>query len=1255
VNDSRPNDPATVTCEDACSFLDSGGEMGALMRTHDWSSSSLGFPATWPQALRTAVRLLLNTGHPMYIFWGADGACLYNDPFSQSIGPERHPGSLGRPAREVWGEIWDIIGGQFEQVMSGGGATWHENQLVPLTRHGRREDVYWTYSYGPIDQPSAATGVGGVLVVCTETTEAVLAQRRQAFLIALDEVMAPLSAPETAMKSAAALLGEYLGVGRCGHGEIDPSGEFTLVESDWTDGTMSSLAGRHSLEGFGADIAASYCRGETVRIEDVHEDRRTRSVAANFAKVGGVRAGIGVPRLVNDKLVASFFVHQTTPRRWSDEEVALVRHVAERTWASIDRAQAEKALSSSERELRFALDAGRFGAWTLDIASGQITASDAFGTNFGMGDQTSFSYAELNAAVHPDDRDRMQAALAHGIETGANFDIDYRTLAPDGIAHWTGLRGRPSLGPGGAPERIVGVSLDITERKNHETRRLALVELADRIATLSSPADLAYAGAEVLGRTLGLSRAGYATIDPAFETATVEKDWTAPGIGSVAGVHQFRNYGSFIDDLKQGEIVVIADADTDPRTASKIKALKAIDIRALVNLPVIEQGVLVALLYLHQANPREWSDEELAFAHDVAGRIRMAIERSRAEQAVKAFTVSLERRIEERTAELRANQVQLRTIFETSYQYQGLLAVDGTLLDTNATSLEAIGARMEDVVGMPFWETPWFTATPGMAQAVRDAVAKTAQGETVRSAFALNLPGRKAWFDFSMRPMVGANGDIVGLLPEAVETTQRHLAEEQLRHAQKMEAIGKLTGGVAHDFNNLLQVIGGNLELVAREVAGNERIERRLENILAGVDRGARLVSHLLAFGRRQSLTPKVIHPGELVKGLDDMIGHALGGGIAIDLIIADDLWNTLADPGQIENALLNLALNARDAMAGQGRLTVELDNRHLEEKDLAAFPDVSPGDYVMLAVTDTGTGMSPSVTERAFEPFYTTKALGQGTGLGLSMVWGFVKQSGGGSETILVVEDDENVRSVVTEMLSEMGYRLLEASDAKAALDLIEAGARPDLLFTDVVMPGPLRAPELVRRAREIMPGLPVVYASGYSAEQIVDDDRLDEGIELLGKPFGRGELASKLRQILDHSEPTASTDTASLQDRDPACLRILLVEDNHLIRMGTADMLAALGHQILEADTGEEALRLIGEHRIDLLLTDIGLPGMSGDDLAAEVRRRMPGLPVVFASGHDSHPASSTGLAPGDAVQLTKPFEEEELARAIAKAIGP
>jgi len=516
------------------------------------------------------------------------------------------------------------------------------------------------------------------------------------------------------------------------------------------------------------------------------------------------------------------------------------------------------------------------------------------------------------------------------------------------------------------------------------------------------------------------------------------------------------------------------------------------------------------------------------------------------------------------------------------------------------------------------------------------------------------------------------------------------LTQDQLRQAQKMDAIGKLTGGVAHDFNNLLQVISGNLQLLAADVAGNPRAERRLANAMAGVNRGSKLAAQLLAFGRRQPLAPKVVNIGRFVREMDDLLRRTLGEEIEVETVIAGGLWNTLVDISNVENALLNLAINARDAMEGRGRLTIEAGNALLDSTYVSAHGDLRPGQYVMIAVTDTGTGIAPEIIDQVFEPFFTTKPEGRGTGLGLSMVYGFVKQSGGhvkiysepghgttvklylprstqsedrivdienedlrgGDETVLVVEDDDAVRDTVVSMLSDLGYRVLKARDAASALSIIESGIAIDVLFTDVVMPGSLRSPELARKAVERQPGIAVLFTSGYTENAIVHGGRLDEGVELLSKPYTRDQLARRIRHVLAEKERKAANVLAAVPGPPAARpLRVLVVEDDTLIRMSISEMLESRGHVAFEAADGKEALRLHEAQEIDVLLADVGLPGMNGVEVAAKLRESQPDLPVLYATG--DHTAN--GVQRDDRTEvIVKPYGVAGLMEAIGRIAG-
>ncbi len=588
------------------------------------------------------------------------------------------------------------------------------------------------------------------------------------------------------------------------------------------------------------------------------------------------------------------------------------------------------------------------------------------------------------------------------------------------------------------PGQFAVLFQDVSLRLREEARRDVLLQLSDILREENHPDELAHRAAALLGQKLGVSRAGYGTIDLATETILIAPDWRGPGIRSIAGTLRFRDYGSYIDDLKKGVTVVIDDTRLDPRTAVNSADLEAISARSFINMPVTEEGGFVALLFLNNDVPRAWTEDEISLMREVAERTRVAVARRRAERDLRQLTASLESKVEARTAALLA-------------------------------------------------------------------------------------------------------------------------AEEQLRQSQKMEAVGQLTGGIAHDFNNLLTGISGSLELLTVRLAQGRLSElgRYAAAAQAAAQRAAALTHRLLAFSRRQTLDPKPTAADVLVDGMEEMIRRTVGPAIEIVVRHPAGLWPAIVDPNQLENALLNLCLNARDAMPDGGCITIETENAALDAA-AARARDLPAGDYVSLCVIDTGTGMTADVIARAFDPFFTTKPLGQGTGLGLSMIYGFVRQSGGQvritsepgqgttmclylprhhgtldghgprqaagtpqraeqGETVLVVDDEPSVRMLVTEVLEELGYVAIEAEDGGAGLQVLQSGVRVDLLVTDVGLPGGMNGRQVADAARILRPDLKVLFITGYAENAVVQNGHLEPGMHVLTKPFTIDLLADRIRSLIE------------------------------------------------------------------------------------------------------------------------------------------
>jgi PAS domain S-box-containing protein len=626
-----------------------------------------------------------------------------------------------------------------------------------------------------------------------------------------------------------------------------------------------------------------------------------------------------------------------------------------------------------------------------------------------------------------------------------------------------------------------------------------------------------------------------------------------------------------------------------------------------------------------------------------------------------------------------------------------MIGPTGLITNWNAGAQRIKGYAAAEVVGTHF--SRFYTPEDCIDGLPEQALATALQaGRFEREGWRVRKDGTRFMAHVVIDPIYDDEKVLIGFAKVTRDITEKEISaarlkqtELALQQSRKLETIGKLTGGVAHDFNNLLQVISGNLHLLATEVGGNDRAEKRLARAMAGVTRGAKLASQLLAFGRRQPLEPKVINIARLLANFEDLLARSLGEAIDIEIVTSAGLWNCLIDAAQVENALLNLAINARDAMKGIGKLTIEAGNAFLDDEYAAKHADVAAGQYVMLAVTDSGSGMSPEVIAQAFEPFFSTKPEGEGSGLGLSMVYGFVKQSGGhiniyseiglgttiklylprahesedlisepqvqtivgGTETILVAEDDEEVRITVVELLRELGYQVLKASDAAGALAIIDSGVKIDLLFSDVVMPGSLRSPELARKARSRQPHIAVLFTSGYTQNAIVHGGRLDAGVELLSKPYSREALAKKVRHVLANQRqrnglaPSASeVRTAALAAPAPRRLSILLVEDDEVIRETTAEIIGLLGHAVCQAGNGTDGLALLGAG-IDILMSDIGLADISGLELAKRARALWPHVGVIFASGQGQQ------LDFPNAVILSKPYDSLNIAAALKKVI--
>lgn len=826
-----------------------------------------------------------------------------------------------------------------------------------------------------------------------------------------------------------------------------------------------------------------------------------------------------------------------------------------------------ETLERREEQLRLATDAAEIGMWDLDIATDTLTWSERTKAAFGMSPDASVSMDDFYTCLYADDLEATRQAFASALDPRirATYDVEYRTVGKeDGVVRWVAAKGKGLFDSSGACIRAIGTAIDISDAKLEQARQALLAELTKLLGSDDPDAAL-HSACELMGRHFGVQRVGYGLLDAVADTFSYTVCWTDGTVPPLLGEYPAQAFGpQIVDKLRSGETIVVEDlfADAISSEAETLQTASDVDTRAILVVPFLRGGRLRTIVYLNARQPRKWTAGEVTFMEAVAERTRQLIERAEADAAIRG-TAERYRLASKATNDpiwdwdLQTNHVlwndALYEVFgfaRTQVQPTG----DWWLAQTAPDDRDRISASIHAAIDgeNDHWSEEYcFLNAEGQPVPILDRgyVIRDSQGKALRMIGAmLDLTERRR----AEQILRESNERLEERVAAAI--AEREEVEQALRQAQKMEAVGQLTGGVAHDFNNVLQVINGNLELLKLLTAGNQPAQNRIAAAAAGVDRGAKLASHLLAFARRQPLQAVVLNAGELLQGMDELLRHSLGDLTSVQTVVADSLWNTTADPGQLENVILNLAINARDAMAGSGTVTLSARNagpgghtRECPEHDAG-------GRYVLIEVTDTGTGMPPEVLERVFEPFYTTKPAGQGTGLGLSMAYGFVKQSGGhirlqsevgqgttvkvflpctddsavteekpaagpvfgGIESILVVDDEPDVRETTAQLLTNLGYLALQAENADAALRILERGTHVDLVFTDVVMPGRLRSADFAQKARQLLPHLQVLFTSGYSEGILAHGGRVDPSVSLLRKPYTAEALTQKIRTLL-------------------------------------------------------------------------------------------------------------------------------------------
>jgi PAS domain S-box-containing protein len=735
-------------------------------------------------------------------------------------------------------------------------------------------------------------------------------------------------------------------------------------------------------------------------------------------------------------------------------------------------------------------------------------------------------------------RDEQMVLLRHGFPETIFLDLDYSPIpaAEGGIAGIFCVVRETT-------ERVKlerQRAADLSMLNAAEIRQLCLIELGDNLRRSDTPGMIAAAVANMLGRTLSCVRAGYASVHG--RAAFVENDWTDGSVATLSGEHEYAGLGpAYVKAIENGEILVVPDVGAHPATEPTADSWRAIDVTALINVPLMENGRIVGLIYVHDSRPRIWTDEEIALVKDVADRTWEAIGRARAVEKLRAMNESLEGQVRDRTA-------QRDRLWTLTTDLMMITNTKARILAVNPAWTHLLGWREDELVGHVFYDF----MHPDDREKTRIERKKLEAGRAIHKFENryLTSAGVETWISWKAMP----DGDTIysvgrDITAEREQAGALQAAEEALRHAQKMEAVGQLTGGLAHDFNNLLQGIVGSLDLVQKRIAQGqfENLADYASQARASADRAGALTHRLLAFSRRQPLDPRPIAANEMIQAMEPLLRRTIGELFILKFDLAADLWPTLCDPHQLDSAILNLVINARDAMPDGGMLTITSRN----------VPDAAT-DSICISVTDTGTGMPADVIERAFDPFYTTKPIGQGTGLGLSMVYGFMRQSGGqakivsavgqgttvklilprytgnfspsepgrtapvpapepgGGGTVLVLEDEPIVRAIVVEILEDLGYTPIEAADGPSGLEILNSPRRIDLLITDIGLPG-LNGRQVAEAARQTRKNLKILFMTGYAETAAMADGFLQPGMQMITKPFAIDSLASRITAIIE------------------------------------------------------------------------------------------------------------------------------------------
>jgi PAS domain S-box-containing protein len=896
---------------------------------------------------------------------------------------------------------------------------------------------------------------------------------------------------------------------------------------------------------------------------DSWEEVSAPFLEAMMSGQGFARHGIRLEMARNGRRETTWWDFSAAPIH---DEAGLVAGLLNQGVETTAQVGALEAARAAEELYNLALSAGGgVGAWDWDVANDRIVADERFAHLYGVDAAAAKAGAPVAAyfgGIHADDLPLLSAAVERSLSTGCALGEEYRVNGGEG-ERWVSVRGRPQLDAQGKPTRFPGVAFDVTER--HE-------------------AEVALQSSEALGRQILDSAVDYAIF--ATNLAGLVTRWNQ-GAARVLGWTEAEMLGRSVERIFTPDDLAAGRPELEMRLA------------------VAEGSGVDDRWHVRASGERFWASGKMTPLRDDAGRLvgyvkvlrDQTVERRQSQQLTLLGRVSAELLKAEQPDDILSEILEASAgLFEFDQSFNFVLGSDGQHLLLTQSFGVSVERQAALHVAPPDGLLCGIVAKTGrtlILEGLQDTkderlAVERAAGLSAYAGYPIRSRDRLSGvlaFGSTSRPAFGAQSlsffetlaqyvsvvreradrdaalkELNATLETRVDERSRLLmeAEERLRQSQKMEAVGKLTGGLAHDFNNLLTAITGSLELLGMRVAQGrfDELDRYVGVAQGASNRAAALTHRLLAFSRQQTLDPKPISVNRLVVEMEDLVRRTVGPEVALAVVAADGLWPALVDPNQLENALLNLCINARDAMPGGGRMTIETANVWLDEGD-ARERELPPGSYLSLCVSDTGTGMSPDVVARAFDPFFTTKPLGQGTGLGLSMIYGFARQSGGQvrirsvvgqgtrvclflprfvgtagettataepdpsrragqGETVLVVDDEPTVRMLVVEVLEELGYATLEAADGRAGLVVLQSSARVDLLVTDVGLPGGIDGRQVADAGRRARPGLKVLFITGYEETAIGGSGPFDREMQVLTKPFAIEALATRVKAML-------------------------------------------------------------------------------------------------------------------------------------------